>query len=148
LNIHANNIASAIKGTFTVMKALPVHFLIKLTLLINYSNVDGEAAKIFAFADDFKFGAASAAYQIEGGWNEGGKTPSIWDTYTHDNPELIADGSSADVSVDSYHLYEKDVEALKTTGVNDDNKSKYLHEIEVAGFSLTITGFPFHGRGF
>jgi hypothetical protein len=108
------------------MKAFLVHFLIKLTLLINHSSAVDEVMKTFTFADEFKFGAASAAYQIEGGWNEDGKTPSIWDTFTHDHPNLIADGSNSDIAVDSYHFYQKDVNALKQTGVNNDNKSECL----------------------
>ena len=31
------------------------------------------------FPDNFLWGAASAAYQVEGAWNEDGKEPSIWD---------------------------------------------------------------------
>lgn len=69
------------------------------------------------FPDDFAFGAATAAFQIEGAWNEDGKGPSIWDQLTHFNPEKIADRSNADVGPNSYHLYEADINALKETGV-------------------------------
>jgi beta-glucosidase len=34
------------------------------------------------FGDDFAWGVASAAYQIEGAWNKDGKGPSIWDEFT------------------------------------------------------------------
>ena len=69
------------------------------------------------FPASFSFGASTAAYQIEGGWKEDGKGPSIWDTITHSHPELIADHTTADVGADSYHFYKKDVEALKHVGV-------------------------------
>lgn len=93
--------------------------LIKLIFLINYSKSNEKVPETFTFSDEFKFGAASAAYQIEGAWNEGGKSPSIWDTFTHEHSEQIVDGSNGDVSADSYHFYEKDIQALKQTGVNE-----------------------------
>ncbi|KAM7472469.1 hypothetical protein LguiA_010652 [Lonicera macranthoides] len=58
-----------------------------------------------AFPDDFVFGAASAAYQVEGAANKGGKGPSIWDTFTHNHPEKISDRSTGDIAVDFYHHY-------------------------------------------
>ncbi|KFB38783.1 hypothetical protein ZHAS_00006283 [Anopheles sinensis] len=68
------------------------------------------------FADDFLFGAATAAYQIEGAWNESGRGPSVWDTLTHNHPELVVDGATGDRAADSYHLYQHDIEALGTLG--------------------------------
>lgn len=70
------------------------------------------------FPDNFKIGVSTAAYQIEGGWNADGKGSSIWDTFTHNHPELIADHTTADVGADSYHLYEHDIAALKEVGVD------------------------------
>ncbi|XP_073829952.1 myrosinase 1-like [Musca autumnalis] len=70
------------------------------------------------FPESFKFGVSTAAYQIEGGWNSDGRGPSIWDTYTHEHPEMIADHSTADVGPDSYHLFDKDLEALKELKVH------------------------------
>lgn len=70
------------------------------------------------FPDDFLFGTATAAYQIEGGWNASGKGPSIWDHLTQKHPELIADGQNANVGPDSYHFYEEDIKAVKSLGVS------------------------------
>ncbi|KAJ0976996.1 hypothetical protein J5N97_012470 [Dioscorea zingiberensis] len=71
-----------------------------------------------SFPPGFTFGAASSAYQIEGAWNEGGRGPSIWDTFCHEHPEKIADRSNANVAVDSYHRYEEDVKLLKDMNVD------------------------------
>lgn len=72
-----------------------------------------ENLKSYTFPADFQFGVATAAYQIEGGWNADGRGPSIWDTFTHQHPEMIDDHTSGDVGPDSYHLFEQDLEALK-----------------------------------
>jgi hypothetical protein len=47
-----------------------------------------------------------------------GKGVSIWDTYVHEHPDLIAGGSNGDVAADSYHQYMQDVAALKKLGVS------------------------------
>ncbi|XP_055842751.1 myrosinase 1-like [Episyrphus balteatus] len=70
------------------------------------------------FPKNFKFGVASSAFQIEGGWNADGKGPSIWDEYMHNNPDAIIDGSNADDSVESYRLFDLDLKALKDLGVD------------------------------
>ncbi|GMP41902.1 hypothetical protein CsSME_00011840 [Camellia sinensis var. sinensis] len=57
-----------------------------------------------SFPDGFVFGAASSAYQFEGAAKEGGKGPNIWDTFTHEFPGKISNGSTGDVADDFYHL--------------------------------------------
>ncbi|KIJ63193.1 glycoside hydrolase family 1 protein [Hydnomerulius pinastri MD-312] len=66
---------------------------------------------------DFTWGFATASYQIEGAYNEGGRADSIWDTFTR-LPGKIADGSSGEVATDSYHRWKEDVALLKSYGVN------------------------------
>ena len=75
-------------------------------------------AQNFSFPSNFKFGAASASYQIEGGWNEDGKSPNIWDTVTHNDPGFTVDRYNGDVAADSYHMYQKDIDALNNIGVS------------------------------
>ncbi|KAK7499144.1 hypothetical protein BaRGS_00009691 [Batillaria attramentaria] len=49
------------------------------------------------FPDDFMWGTATSAYQVEGAWNEDGKGPSIWDTFAHQG--RLADRQTGDVRV-------------------------------------------------
>ncbi|HXY24051.1 MAG TPA: GH1 family beta-glucosidase [Candidatus Acidoferrum sp.] len=66
----------------------------------------------FQFSPQFLFGAATAAYQIEGAWNEDGKGESIWDRFVH-TPGNVKGGTTGDVACDSYHRYKEDLELLK-----------------------------------
>lgn len=49
-------------------------------------------------------GTATAAYQVEGAWNEDGKAPSIWDTFAQ-TPGKIWNNENANVAVDFYHKF-------------------------------------------
>lgn len=68
------------------------------------------------FPDEFMWGAATAAYQIEGAWNEGGRGLSIWDEFSHE-PDNVANGDTGDVACDHYHLYKGDVQLMKDMGL-------------------------------
>jgi Glycosyl hydrolase family 1 len=70
------------------------------------------------FPDNFLIGTASSAYQIEGGWNAKGKTPSIWDDFVHSKPKVVVDNSTGDIGCDSFHNYQEDIAALKLVGVS------------------------------
>jgi len=70
-----------------------------------------------SFPEGFLWGTATAAYQVEGGANEGGKGKNIWDTFTS-QPGNIDDGSSGEVACDSYHKYAEDVALMKGMGLN------------------------------
>ena len=70
----------------------------------------------YQFPEDFLWGVATAAAQMEGGAAEGGRGPSIWDAFAH-LPGNIKNGDVPDVSCDSYHLYERDIEMMKEMGV-------------------------------
>jgi beta-glucosidase len=64
------------------------------------------------FPKDFIFGAATAAYQVEGAWNEDGRGPSVWDTFSH-TPGKIHNNENGDVAADHYHRYRDDIKLMK-----------------------------------
>ena len=67
------------------------------------------------FGDDFTWGVAHAAYQVEGAWDVDGKGPSIWDTFTHRKGK-VRDGSTGDVACDFYHRYPEDTRLVHELG--------------------------------
>ena len=69
------------------------------------------------FPDQFAWGAAACAYQIEGAWNDDAKGPSIWDTFSR-LPGKIMDGSNADVACDHYHRWQEDVGIMSGLNMN------------------------------
>lgn len=69
------------------------------------------------FGPNFKWGVATAAYQIEGAWNEDGKGPSIWDTFSH-KKKNIKTGENGDVANDFYHRYYDDIAMIKDMNMN------------------------------
>ncbi|MFD1849734.1 GH1 family beta-glucosidase [Oceanobacillus bengalensis] len=72
---------------------------------------------IIKFPKEMKWGSATASYQIEGAVKEGGRGPSIWDTFSH-TPGNVINGDNGDVACDSYHRYEEDVKLLKDLGAD------------------------------
>lgn len=69
------------------------------------------------FGNGFLWGVASASYQVEGAVSEGGRGPSIWDTFSH-TPGRTFNGDTGDVAVDHYHRYPEDVALMAELGVN------------------------------
>jgi len=69
------------------------------------------------FPKGFRWGTATAAYQIEGAWQEDGKGESIWDRFAH-TPGKIKNGDSGDIACDSYHRYRHDVVLMQAMHLN------------------------------
>ncbi len=70
-----------------------------------------------SFPDDFIWGVATSAYQIEGAWNEDGRGISIWDTLSH-TPGKIMNNDTGDVAADHYHRWKEDFDLLSELGVH------------------------------
>lgn len=64
------------------------------------------------FPTQFLWGAATAAYQVEGAAAEDGRTPSVWDTFAR-VPGAVIGGDHGDVACDHYHRYAADVALMK-----------------------------------
>ncbi|WP_406362606.1 GH1 family beta-glucosidase [Streptomyces sp. NBC_00715] len=69
------------------------------------------------FPQGFTWGTATAAYQIEGAASVEGRTPSIWDTYSH-TPGRVRNGDTGDVATDHYHRWREDVAIMADLGVS------------------------------
>ncbi|KAG6833034.1 Beta-glucosidase 1A [Tephrocybe sp. NHM501043] len=67
---------------------------------------------------DFLFGFSTASYQTEGSTTSGNRGPSIWDTFTHQDPSPITDGSNGDIATDSFNRWKEDIALLKSYGAN------------------------------
>lgn len=68
------------------------------------------------FPKDFVWGAATAAYQVEGAWNEDGKGLSVWDVFSA-TPGAIFDDQTGKTACDHYHRYAGDVALMKQIGL-------------------------------
>ena len=68
------------------------------------------------FPDGFRWGAATASYQIEGGVREGGRGQSVWDSFSHTEGK-VANGDTGDVACDHYHRVDDDVALMADLGL-------------------------------
>jgi beta-glucosidase len=68
------------------------------------------------FPPELVWGAATAAYQIEGAWNEDGKGESIWDAFSHARGN-VQNGDTGDVACDHYHCYAQDIALMAELGL-------------------------------
>jgi beta-glucosidase len=76
-----------------------------------------DSSSEITFPRNFFWGAATAAYQIEGAWKEDGKGESIWDRFSH-TPGKIKNGDTGDIACDSYHRWREDIALLRAMNLN------------------------------
>ncbi|MGO4689753.1 GH1 family beta-glucosidase [Glaciibacter sp. 2TAF33] len=99
-----------------------------------------------AFPAAFVFGSATASYQIEGAVNEGGRGPSIWDTFSH-TPGLVWNGDTGDVADDHYHRLEEDLELMKSLNLQAYRFSIAWPRIQPTGVGpANQAGLDFYSR--
>jgi beta-galactosidase len=84
------------------------------------------------FPEDFVWGTATASYQIEGGWLEGGKGLSIWDIFTH-TPGKIVNNENGDIACDHYHRFKEDVKIMSKMGLKNYRLSISWSRIQPTG---------------
>ncbi|MEU9859602.1 GH1 family beta-glucosidase [Streptomyces sp. NPDC047971] len=84
------------------------------------------------FPEGFRWGAATAAYQIEGAAAEDGRTPSIWDTFSR-TPGKVRNGDTGDIAADHYHRMREDVALMRELGLTDYRFSLSWSRIQPTG---------------
>jgi beta-glucosidase len=114
--------------------AVPVELLAGAARAATPGTATTPGAAPTRFPEGFLWGAATAAYQVEGAWNADGKGESIWDRFSH-TPGHIKNGATGDVACDSYHRYAEDIALLKQL-----NLKSYR-------FSIAWTRIQPNGRG-
>ncbi|KUN83105.1 beta-glucosidase [Streptomyces bungoensis] len=99
-----------------------------------------------SFPPAFLWGAATSAYQIEGAVREDGRTPSIWDTFSH-TPGKTAGGETGDTAVDHYHRYRDDVALMAELGLNAYRFSVSWSRVQPTGRGPAVQkGLDFYRR--
>jgi beta-glucosidase len=98
------------------------------------------------FPPDFWWGAATASYQIEGAVAEGGRLPSIWDTFAA-TPGRIANGDTGERATEHYHRYRDDVALMAQIGLRAYRFSISWPRIRLAGDTgFNKAGIDFYDR--
>ncbi len=99
-----------------------------------------------AFPDGFQWGAATAAYQIEGAAAEAGRGPSIWDTFSHE-PGRVLLSDNGDIACDHYHRWREDLDLLAQLGVDSYRFSVSWSRIQPTGKGpVNQAGLDFYDR--
>lgn len=73
-------------------------------------------ARVHAFPAGFQWGVSTSSYQIEGAVHADGRGLSIWDTFSH-TPGKIENNDNGDEAADSYHLWQQDIDIIRSLGV-------------------------------
>jgi len=98
------------------------------------------------FNKEFKWGAATASYQIEGAYDQDGRGLSIWDTFSHKKGNVL-NNDTGDEACDHYNRLEEDVKLMKTIGLETYRFSIAWPRIFPEGTGeVNEKGLEFYGR--
>ncbi len=97
------------------------------------------------FPATFLFGAATAAYQIEGAAHEDGRTDSIWDAFAR-VPGAVVGQDNGDVACDHYHRYPQDVQLMADLGLQTYRFSTSWSRVCPDGGAPNQAGLDFYSR--
>jgi beta-glucosidase len=97
------------------------------------------------FPQDFLFGVATAAYQIEGAAHEDGRRDSIWDAFSR-VPGAVVNADNGDVACDHYHRYADDVAMMADLGLQTYRFSTSWARIRPDGGPVNSLGLDFYSR--
>jgi len=105
----------------------------------------GSGQESIRFPSDFRWGVATAAYQIEGAVAEDGRTPSIWDTFSR-VPGAVVNGDTGDQACDHYHRSDDDVALMADLGVGWYRFSVAWPRVRPDGGPANPAGLAFYDR--
>ncbi|MFL6114750.1 MAG: GH1 family beta-glucosidase [Catenulispora sp.] len=98
------------------------------------------------FPNDFLWGAATAAYQVEGAAFDGGRTASIWDTFSR-TPGKVVNGDTGDIAADHYHRFRDDVALMAQLGLGAYRFSLSWSRVRPGGAGApNAAGLDFYSR--
>lgn len=99
-----------------------------------------------SFPKNFIWGAGSSAYQIEGGWNLGGRGPSIWDTFSQQSGKVF-ENHNGNIACDHYHRWREDIGLMRDLGLQAYRLSLAWPRIQPMGTGrANARGLAFYDR--
>ncbi|WP_335977882.1 GH1 family beta-glucosidase [Streptomyces sp. CA2R106] len=117
-----------------------------MTAVHSHSAEAAASPAALHFPPGFVWGSATAAYQIEGAAAEDGRTPSIWDTFSH-TPGRVLNGDTGDIAADHYHRYQDDVALMSDLGLGAYRFSISWSRVQPTGRGPAVQrGLDFYRR--
>ncbi len=116
-----------------------------MTTDFSTETVDAALVPARPFPTNFLFGAATAAYQIEGAAHEDGRRDSIWDAFSR-VPGAVINADNGDVACDHYHRYREDVALMRDLGLQTYRFSTSWSRIRPDGGAINPAGLDFYKR--